>query len=1537
MKTWSSATVGGLCVIATAVLIGTGFNSKGEIPGQFSQATNSPYAALQNPTLTNIPGAFHTISQIVASPAPALSVPEISTANALIGGTFYTLQNNWPPLPGDFFPNLPVYELDVTNGIFLIDDRSVDYVALQQQAEAEAATNGSESFGLRANFQAIDTNSLWLEVPTNALPGSNLFNVVIHKTVTGNYYDVLTKTDLLLPAWTVETTVAGAAGDSTPVTLSQNGRTNLFVWAREAIIPIYTQPMAQEVLAGDTVTFTVIAGGSGLTYQWTLNGTNIYGATGNSYTIYNVQPGDAGDYACIVTSAAGTVVSQAATLTVDAGTGDPNSMVTLGQRQDYTFRSGINYYIGSTVQLYGNTTIEGGTVVKFDYTQLYPSLQVLGTLTCKGSPYNPSILTTIDDDSFGEAWSYGAPQPYVTGVPFLDLSAATTLSVANVRFRFADEALSTPAGGQVDVWDSQFFQCDAAIINEFGGRDCLHNVLIAGCFDGVAAFTNNFALTAEHLTADVTNLWDSSIAPYFVGLTNSIILGSVGSASAYAAPNTSIAPDPSNFQITGAGNYYLAPGSSLHQSGTANVSPYLLNEFHGKTTYAPLAFPALMAESGSLTLYPQAPRYTNGAPDIGYYYDALDYTVAFLTSQGSITVEPGTAIGLRNEPSATLGQYTWWGFDLRENSSFVSHGTPTKPITFADVQLVQEQFEYPCCATFVPDFEGATNQTAPVMDFRFCNFYAGIGWYHVWAGMDANADYLASYNSAVNWAMQDCNLHGGQISLGEPDNGNFYGIPYNTFYGSGVVAWNNNLFENVQLNLQPTYDWYDGTINVDLAFQARNNLFRNGGTFTLAPVPASAGNWTFTDNLFDHAEFYQDTALALDFDYNGYWSLKSPFNSYDATQLQTTTTGDGTTDGLNEVVLSYAPAYQSGTFGNYYLSTLNPLYGSGSQTAGAAGLAQYTTSIYQTKEGATHQVNIGLHYVAATNGVPLDSDGDGVPDYVEDVNGNGIVDANETDPNNAMTDGITPDAYSTVYDDIDLSGNGLVGRIKKALGMNPLDGSNPLMATQVITGEEPEIATFEVPISYNALTNIGTLRLLVDGGLSASYQECDRAADGNCLLEWNSSFDSPGQHYLQAQIVLTGNQVGGSAPDPTILKGTGMLGLFNSTNICQFDPFYSEFTDSGATLYARTPACPNADYTIELQTTSGAHIKTITGSTSSGEISENWDLTDDNGNTVTNETVNAVFNVTLLDPGSGTLTFPIHHVSSDVWADGNFTIAYAWTSTRRYQAQHSMHDAVQYGAVDTLISPYESGGSGSENPYNSTFNDYSWSGNLNGNPGWLSSPTVVSSLTNNLADPDTRNFYFDGHGSIFSIGDEQSPTNPGSINIMASDVAAMLHNKIGKISWCMHPYRFVFLNACDTATANFWTHAFGIKDRVSYAQASQRGSAQAFMGWFNESRAPDTDDEWNDEAQTYAVFFGAWMSGWPLESCYRTASSPFPQAPFDSFYLNFPFGIDWKWIDYNGPTWIYGPHPLPYHIKIFGYAGITRSGFEYGFDNSPYY
>jgi hypothetical protein len=89
--------------------------------------------------------------------------------------------------------------------------------------------------------------------------------------------------------------------------------------------------------------------------------------------------------------------------------------------------------------------------------------------------------------------------------------------------------------------------------------------------------------------------------------------------------------------------------------------------------------------------------------------------------------------------------------------------------------------------------------------------------------------------------------------------------------------------------------------------------------------------------------------------------------------------------------------WQSAVLGDFYLPDTSTLVDAGSTTADLLGLYHYTTSTNQTQE-TTSTVDIGYHYVALdANGNPADYDGDGVPDYLEDANGNGAVDSGETD------------------------------------------------------------------------------------------------------------------------------------------------------------------------------------------------------------------------------------------------------------------------------------------------------------------------------------------------------------------------------------------------------------------------------------------------------------------------------------------------------------------------------------------------------------
>jgi hypothetical protein len=284
-------------------------------------------------------------------------------------------------------------------------------------------------------------------------------------------------------------------------------------------------------------------------------------------------------------------------------------------------------------------------------------------------------------------------------------------------------------------------------------------------------------------------------------------------------------------------------------------------------------------------------------------------------------------------------------------------------------------------------------------------------------------------------------------------------------------------------------------------------------------MAATAGNWVLKDNLFDHADFVQDASRPLDYDYNGYWpptgaelawdTYYYPWNVQNAGQLQATTTGDGFTDGANEQVLTAAPPYQAGPFGNYYLPNTTALYGAGSRPPADAGLYHYTTRLDQVKEGddtAKVNVNIGLHYVAAdNNGLPKDTDNDGIPDYVENWHGDGNYSLHtdtETDWQNPMTDGTTPDASNSVYDNVDLDGDGLTGAAERFFGTNPLISDNPLNLLALPQGS---VLSGMVQIPLNIGTSVDTnaalfLNINEDTDNTFVYQ-----TNGYWFAEWDTT------------------------------------------------------------------------------------------------------------------------------------------------------------------------------------------------------------------------------------------------------------------------------------------------------------------------------------------------------------------------------------------------------------------------------------------------
>ena len=110
--------------------------------------------------------------------------------------------------------------------------------------------------------------------------------------------------------------VDGFDGDTGGITL------NLAFSSATATTPtITTQPDGMAAISGTNVQLSVVATANGtpITYQWRFNGTAISGATGATLNLTNVTAANAGSYTVVVLTSAGSVTSNAATVTVTAG------------------------------------------------------------------------------------------------------------------------------------------------------------------------------------------------------------------------------------------------------------------------------------------------------------------------------------------------------------------------------------------------------------------------------------------------------------------------------------------------------------------------------------------------------------------------------------------------------------------------------------------------------------------------------------------------------------------------------------------------------------------------------------------------------------------------------------------------------------------------------------------------------------------------------------------------------------------------------------------------------------------------------------------------------------------------------------------------------------------------------------------------------------------------------------------------------------------------------------------------------------------
>jgi len=646
--------------------------------------------------------------------------------------------------------------------------------------------------------------------------------------------------------------------------------------------------------------------------------------------------------------------------------------VTMTTQTGWTFQGDTTYYISGAVNLYGTNTFEGGAVLKYaSNASLAITISAFRpTINWQASAYRPVIFTAVDDNSVGESFGSGNPSGYYANPVLQIIESGTIQTISYFRIAYARQAVSLSCNNSCYFYNGQIVNCQNGF-TAFANAVYLRNVLFSSVqtnFNNLfscsldvqnSTFSSSSYLTAVNegyqsfnpcftncLFVNVSNLTNNPTVPW---LTYQI---SGSDNGFYNSPNFGSSTVTNNFypfQAVGAGNYYLTNGCAFTNAGTTNIDLTLLADLKKKTTHPPIVSGySNVTITSNVTLGPQAPRDTNAAPDLGYHYDPIDYiTERYFITNATLTINNGTVIACYNDLA---------GIWLQDGSSVVSVGTPLTPNRFVWYLAVQEQ-----PISIGPDSLWDSwninsyhyGSVGPNGTFQFSQFVTPAG-----------GEYQF-YNSS-GWAfnsllVQNCELWNGQ----------------NIFDGADSTTANiqNTLFARSSISAGSVNE-----INYSLSFS--NSLFWN--TPVTLQSYSNSNIWFLFNNDFDSCTISEPGRRGVKLmtinGYNAYLNCSG--------QLYPTN--------ANDIVLTNSLAYQSGPLGGFYQPTNSPLIHAGSTTADQVGLYHYTVMTNQVIE-STNTVSIGYHYIAVDQyGNPLDSNSNGIPDYIEDANGNGLVDNGET-------------------------------------------------------------------------------------------------------------------------------------------------------------------------------------------------------------------------------------------------------------------------------------------------------------------------------------------------------------------------------------------------------------------------------------------------------------------------------------------------------------------------------------------------------------
>jgi hypothetical protein len=356
--------------------------------------------------------------------------------------------------------------------------------------------------------------------------------------------------------------VSNTAGSvtSSPATLTVN--------AAPGAPTITVQPANQTVTAGQTATFTVVAGGTApLSYQWKKNGANIAGASSAGYTTPVTTASDSGStFDVVVSNTAGTVTSTAATLTV-------NAVPTPGIQMSSTSLNFGNTVVGSTlsqVLIITNTGTATLSITQVAESGSAFSVSGLSLPLNVGAGLQTTITVAFLPTSLGTASgnisivSNAPTSPTAVGLSGTGIAAMLTLNISPTSLSFGSITTGTSSAPQT-----------VTITNTGNSNVTVLQVSVSG-----AGYTITGGSAPVTLSPSQTLTLTALFSPSAIGSVNgsiSIVSNANGSPASVSLSGTGVASVQHSVALTWNASTSTVSGYNVYRSTVSGTGYTKLN------------------------------------------------------------------------------------------------------------------------------------------------------------------------------------------------------------------------------------------------------------------------------------------------------------------------------------------------------------------------------------------------------------------------------------------------------------------------------------------------------------------------------------------------------------------------------------------------------------------------------------------------------------------------------------------------------------------------------------------------------------------------------------------------------------------------------------------------------------------------------------------------------------------------------------------------------------------------------------------------